>query len=185
MPTKSFVRPSPKCREWRVPLFPPFGGFNGNIEIRSKPSLSGANAVLALVSPHEFSTLRIPLLAGRIFNDAEVGRAAHLALVNQAFVKQFLAGAEAIGQGVRSSMLKIDRPDLLVTQAPDDWLEVIGVVADARNDGLDHPVKPAVFLPYSFVLTPDESLLVRSAGSPEVAIQAVKRRLRELNPDLV
>jgi len=34
--------------------FPPFGGFNGNIEIRSKPSLSGANAVLALVSRTSF-----------------------------------------------------------------------------------------------------------------------------------
>jgi len=165
--------------------FPPFGGFNGNIEIRSKPSLSGANAVLALVSPHEFSTLRIPLLAGRIFNDAEVGRAAHLALVNQTFVKQFLAGADPIGQGIRSSMLKIERPDLLLTQAPDDWLEVIGVVGDARNDGLDHPTKPAVFLPYSFVLPPDESLFVRSAGNPEAAIMSVKQRMRDMHPDMV
>jgi ABC-type antimicrobial peptide transport system permease subunit len=46
-------------------------------------------------------------------------------------------------------------------------------------------VKPTVFLPYSFVLPPDESLLVRSAGNPEVAIPAVKRRLRQLNPDMV
>jgi ABC-type antimicrobial peptide transport system permease subunit len=82
-------------------------------------------------------------------------------------------------------MLKVERPDLLLTQAPDDWLEVIGVVGDARNDGLDHPTKPAVFLPYSFVLPPDESLLVRSAGNPEAAIELVKRQLRELNPDMV
>jgi len=165
--------------------FPPFGGFNAKIELRSKPTLNGANAVLALVSPHEFATLRIPLLAGRIFSDAEVGRAAHLALVNQAFVKEFLAGADPIGLGVRSSMLKIERPDLLLTQAPDDWLEVIGVVGDARNDGLDHPTKPAVFVPYSFVLPPDESLFVRSAGNPEAAIQSVKRRLLDMNPDMV
>ena len=165
--------------------FPPFGGFNAKIELRSKPSLNGANAVLALVSRHEFATLRIPLLAGRIFSDAEVGRAAHLALVNQAFVKEFLAGADPIGLGVRSSMLKIERPDLLLTQAPDDWLEVIGVVGDARNDGLDHPTKPAVFVPYSFVLPPDESLFVRSAGNPEAAIQSVKRRLLDMNPDMV
>jgi predicted permease len=165
--------------------FPPFGGFNAKIELRSKPTLNGANAVLALVSPYEFATLRIPLLAGRIFSDAEVGRSAHLALVNQAFVKEFLAGADPIGLGVRSSMLKIERPDLLLTQAPDDWLEVIGVVGDARNDGLDHPTKPAVFVPYSFVLPPDESLFVRSAGNPEAAIQSVKRRLLDMNPDMV
>jgi ABC-type antimicrobial peptide transport system permease subunit len=82
-------------------------------------------------------------------------------------------------------VLKIDRPDLLSAQAPDDWLEVIGVVADARNDGLDHPIKPAVFLPYSFILPPDEALLVRSSGNPEVALQAVKKQLRLVNADLV
>ena len=165
--------------------FPPFGGFTAKIDIRSKPALTGAEAVLALVSPQEFSTLRIPLLAGRIFDEVEVGRAAHLAVVNQAFVKAFLDGANPIGQAVRSAMLKIDRPDLLATQAPDDWLEVVGVVADARNDGLDHPTKPAVFLPYSFILPPDEALLVRSAGSPELALQSVKKQLRQLNADFV
>jgi putative ABC transport system permease protein len=165
--------------------FPPFGGFTAKIDIRSKPTLTGAEAVLALVSPQEFSTLHVPLLAGRIFDDVEVDRGAHLALVNQAFVKEFLGADNPIGQGVRSSMLKIERPDLLVAQAPDDWLEVIGVVSDARNDGLERPTKPAVFLPYSFILPPDEALLVRSSGSPELAIQSVKRQLRQFNADLV
>lgn len=165
--------------------FPPFGGFTAKIDIRSKPTLTGAEASLALISPQEFATLHIPLLAGRIFNDVEVNRAAHLALVNQAFVKAFLDGADPIGQAVRSPMLKVEQPDLLVTQAPEDWLEVIGVVADARNDGLLRPTKPAVFLPYSFVLPPSEALLVRSAGNPEVALESVKRQLRQFNADLV
>jgi hypothetical protein len=137
-----------------------------------------------LVSPKEFETLRIPLLAGRIFDDAEVNRAAHLALVNEAFVKQFLPEGNAIGQSVRSPMLKVELPDLLSAQAPDDWLEIIGVVGDARDDGLDHPIKPAVFLPHSFVLPPEVALLVRAKGNPETVIQSVKRRLTELDPEL-
>src|SRR5258708_27856366 len=120
-----------------------------------------------------------------MLNGLEVSRAAHLALVNQAIVKQFLDGENPIGQGVSSSRLKVERPALLVTQAPDDWLEVSGVVGGALNDGLDRPTKPAVFLPYSFVLPPDESLFVRSAGNPEAALLAVKQRLRPLNPDFV
>jgi len=165
--------------------FPPLGGFRAKIEIRSKPSLTGAEAILALVSPQEFSTFQMPLFAGRIFNDAEVGRAAHLAVVNQAFVKQYASEGEPIGQMVRSPMLKVERPDLLLAQAPDDWLEVIGVVGDVRNDGLDHPTKPTVFLPYSFVLPPDEELFVRANGNPEAAILLVKQRLHELNSDVV
>jgi predicted permease len=165
--------------------FPPFGGFNGPIEIRSKPTLTGAQAVLALVGPQEFATLHIPLLAGRIFDEAETNRAAHLALVNQAFVKQFLPEGNPIGQRVHSPMLKAEFPDLLLAKAPDDWLEIIGVVGDARNDGLDHPVKPAVFLPHSFLLTPDVSLHVRARGNPELVIKSVKEKLRQLNPELV
>jgi predicted permease len=165
--------------------FPPFGGFNAKIEIRSKPTLTGAEAMLGLVSPQEFATLRIPLLAGRIFDDAEVSRAAHLAVINQTFVKQFLPEGNPIGQSVRSPMLRAEFPGLLLGPAPDDWLEIIGVVADARDDGIDRPVKPAVFLPYSFVLTPDVSLLGRARGNPEAAIQAVKLRLREVNPEFV
>jgi len=71
--------------------FPPFGGFRAKIDIRSRPSLEGAEAMLGLVSPQTFATFHVPLMTGRLFNDAEVGRAAHLAIVNQSFVKQFLA----------------------------------------------------------------------------------------------
>ena len=169
------------CPTW----FPPFGGFRGKVEIQSNPSLTGAEALLALVSSHEFATFQIPLLMGRIFDDAEVGRAAHLALVNQAFVKQFLPKGDPIGQLVRSSTLKLERPDLLLADAPDNWLEVIGVVGDVRNDGIDRPTKPTVFLPYSFILPPDMQLFVRANGNAEAAIQSAKLRLRQYNSDMV
>ncbi len=165
--------------------FPGFGGFNAKIELQSKPSLTDAQAVGCLVSPQEFLTLRIPLLAGRVYDDSEVMRGAHLAVVNQSFVKQFLSGSDPIGQRVRSPMLKIERPSLLLAQAPDDWLEIIGVVGDAKNDGLDHPVKPAVFVPYSFVLPTDESLLVRVTGNPDIVLRSIKERLRQFNPEMV
>ncbi|HKV23444.1 MAG TPA: ABC transporter permease [Candidatus Acidoferrum sp.] len=165
--------------------FPGFGGFNAKIEIQSKPTLTDAQAVLSLISPQLLSTLRVPLLRGRIFNDAECRRAAHLAMVNQAFVKQYLGDLDPLGQSVRSPQLKLEQPNLLSAQAPDGWLEVVGVVGDAKNAGLSHPVQPALFLPYSFVLTPDESLMVRSDGDPQMAIRSVKERLREINPEIV
>jgi predicted permease len=165
--------------------FPGFGGFTAKIEIQSKPTLTDAQAALTLISPQLLSTLRVPLLKGRIFDDAESRRAAHLAMVNQAFVKQYLGDLDPIGQSVRSPQLKIDQPNLLSAHSPDDWFEVIGVVGDAKNDGLDHAVKPAIFVPYSFVLPPDEALIVRAGGDPQTAIRSVKERLREINPEMV
>jgi putative ABC transport system permease protein len=165
--------------------FPGFGGFNTKIELQRKPSLTDAQAVGCLVSPQEFLTLRIPLLAGRVYDDAENMRGAHLAVVNQSFVKQFMGDSDPIGQRVRSPMLKVEQTSLLLAQAPDDWLEIVGVVGDSRNDGLDHPVKPAIFVPYSFVLPTDESLLVRVTGNPDAVLRSIKERLRQLNPEMV
>ena len=165
--------------------FPGFGGYTAKIELQSKPSLTDAQAVLTLVSPQTVSALRIPLMTGRMFDDAEVMRAAHVALVNQAFLQQYLPSGAPIGQRVRSPMLRIEIPDFAFAQAPTDWLEVIGVIGDARNDGLDRPIKPAVFLPYSFVLPPDEQLLVKASGNPDAVLLNIKRRLSQMNPDLV
>jgi predicted permease len=165
--------------------FPGFGGFTAKVQVQSKPSLTDAQAMFCLVSPQEFLTLRIPLLAGRVYDEAETLRAAHFAVVNQSFVKQYIGDGDPIGQSVRSPMLKLEQPSLLLASAPDDWLQIIGVVGDARNDGLDHPIKPAIFLPYSFVLPPDESLLVRATGNTEVVLRAIKERLRQLNPEMV
>jgi len=165
--------------------FPGFRGFNAKIEIQSKPTLTDSQAVLTLISPQLLSTLRMPLLRGRIFDDAESRRGAHLAMVNQAFVKQYLGDLDPLGQSVRSPMLKVDQPNLLSAESPDDWLEVVGVVGDAKNDGLEHPVKPAIFLPYSFLLPPEERFIVRASGDPETTIRSVKERLREVNVEFV
>jgi len=165
--------------------FPGFNGFRGKIEIQSKPTLTDAEAVLTLISPQLLSTLRVPLVRGRIFDDAESKRGAHLAMVNQAFVKQYLGDLNPIGQSVRCPPLKMQQPELLTAQGPDEWLEVIGVVGDAKNGGLDHPVKPAVFLPYSFVLGTGETFFVRASGDPETAIRSVKERLLEVNGELM
>ncbi|HEY4741320.1 MAG TPA: ABC transporter permease [Candidatus Acidoferrales bacterium] len=164
--------------------FPGFRGFNVPIEVQSKPTLTGAQAVVALVSSQELSTLHIPLLSGRFFNDAEVMRAAHLAVVNQAFVKEYFSGRDPIGQSVRSPALRIGLPGLVIAAEPDAWAEVIGVVGDARNDGLEHPTRPSVFLPYSFVLPPDEAVLVRTNGDPEAVKRAAEERLHSLNNEI-
>ncbi len=165
--------------------FPPSGGFRARVEIQSKPTLTDSEAVLALVSPELFSTLHIPLLTGRMFNQTEVMNASHLALVNQAFVKEYLADRNPLGQSVRSPMLKFDQPSFMFAQAPDDWLQVIGIVGDTKNDGLQRAVRPMIFLPYTFVLPPDQSLFVRASGDPDTTIHSIRQRLRELSSEFI
>jgi predicted permease len=163
---------------------PPFAGYRGAIQVSSNPSLTGAQAVLALVSENTFSTLRVPLLQGRFFTQPEEAAAAHVALVNRAFVRQYLPDRDPLGASVRSPALKLDNPNLVSAANPDGWLQIIGVVDDSRNDGLDRPVLPAIYLPASFVIPPNTFLLVRAAGDPEAAIRAVGTSLHQLNGEL-
>jgi len=172
---------------WSQLWNPGTGGFIKKIEIQSKPALTDAQAVFTPISPQLLFVLRVPLLRGRIFSSSEVQRLAHVALVNQAFVKQYLGDVEPIGQSVRIPFLKTwDSPPM--SSIPlDDWVEVIGVVGDATNDDLDHPeVRPAIFLPNTFgppLL--GGTLYVRATGDTETAIRSAKARLREVNPAVV
>jgi hypothetical protein len=166
---------------WR----PPFGGFRATIQVSSNPTLTDAQAALSLVSYNIFSTLQIPLLKGRFFTQSEEASAAHVALVNRAFVRQYLAGGDPLAKSVRSAALKIGNPVLVSAANPDGWLQIIGVVDDARNDGLDKPAIPAVFIPSTFVVAPSAFLFLRATGDPETAMRAVGASLHRLNPEIV
>ena len=163
---------------------PPFGGLRGKVLVSSNPNLTDGQAVLALVSYNIFSTLRVPLLRGRFFTREEEAIAAHVALVNRAFVSQYIPDGDALGKSVRSPVLKIDDSHLISTANPDGWLLIVGVVDNTRNDGLDRPVMPAVYLPASFVVAPDTNLVVRAKGDPQAAMHAVGIALHRLNPEL-
>jgi predicted permease len=172
---------------WSAVWNPVTWGFVTKIEIQSKPALTDAQAVFSPISPQLISVLRVPLVRGRIFSSAEVLRLAHVAMVNQAFVKQYLGDADPIGQRVRIPFLKNYDSPPLSSRPLDDWVEVIGVVGDATNDNLDHPqVRPAIFLPNSFgppMLR--GTLYVRAGGDTETAMRSAKARLRAVNPEVV
>ncbi|HEY6487687.1 MAG TPA: ABC transporter permease [Terracidiphilus sp.] len=164
---------------------PPFQGYFTKISFSGNPTLTNPQASLALISFNMFSTLRIPLLSGRFYTQAETARGAHVALVNRAFVKQFARGGDVIGRSVRSPGLKLDIPDAASVANPDGWLQIIGVVDDARNNGLDMPVQPAVYLPDTFILGPHASLVIRARSDTKGTMRDVEAKLHRLNSQLV
>ncbi len=163
---------------------PPFGGYRAKIAVSSNPNLTDAQAVLGLVSYNMFSTLHVPLVQGRFFTRDEEAVAAHVALVNRAFVRQFMPAGDPLGKSVRSPGLKIENANLVSTANPDGWLQIVGVVEDVRNDGVGRPVAPQVFIPASFLVAPNTNLVIRAQGDPAAVMRAVGTRLHQLNPEL-
>ncbi|HEX3912350.1 MAG TPA: FtsX-like permease family protein, partial [Steroidobacteraceae bacterium] len=64
-----------------------------------------------------------------------------------------------------------------------NWRQVIGVVADSRNDGLENPVAPAIYLPYTTLMPPFAQFLIRTQGEPAAYLHAVRAAIASVAPD--
>jgi ABC-type antimicrobial peptide transport system permease subunit len=75
-------------------------------------------------------------------------------------------------------------PDVLsVPKLSDARLEIVGIVQDARNDGIANPIKPAVFVPYTLNMSMYTQILVRAAGPPLTLVNALRKQLAAVNPE--
>jgi putative ABC transport system permease protein len=164
---------------------PPDSGWNLPFELLGKPAASpeAQLARINLIDSDYFRTLRTPLLQGRIWSPAEVAHGALLVLVNQAFVRRYDPREDMVGHSLK--IPRLQRPPLNGFAAPgvDGWMQVIGVVADSVNDGLDQPVQPAIFLPYSVEMWMSTHILVRTRVAPESIFHSIRKQIAAVNPD--
>jgi len=162
---------------------PPFSGMRAPVDILGKAASEAQEARVEMVGPEYFSTLRIPLLEGRMWYRSEIMRGATLALVNQSFVRSYLAGSDAVGHSVRVPRLTNEPPNQLASTGSDGWLQVIGVVADSRDEGLDKPVVPAIYVPYTLFTVPWTQILVRTQGQPLAMLHGIRQQIASVDPD--
>jgi predicted permease len=163
---------------------PPTGGWNLKFEILGKPSAEEQIGSISMVGPEYFEVLRIPLLQGRVWNDAENLAGAHLAVINRTLAERFFPNGDAIGHSVMLPRLE-DRPPIVLTapNAADSWLQIVGIVGDARNDGLRNPIKPAIYVPYTLSMWMGTQILVKSDVPPLTLLHAIQLQLTAVNPD--
>jgi putative ABC transport system permease protein len=162
---------------------PPDSGWRLPVEILGKPASQAQEAAMEFVSPEYFTTLEIPRLQGRVWDQNEIARGAALVLVNQAFVRRYLAGGDAVGHSVRVPQLNSVPPYRLMAPGSNGWMPVIGVVADSLNDGLNKPVAPAVYAPYTLMTVPWTQILVRTQGEPLSMLHSIRQQIATVDPD--
>jgi putative ABC transport system permease protein len=148
---------------------------NVGIEGReSAPMLSGAT-----VSEDFFRTMGIPLLRGRAFTTRDREGAPSAAVINDAFVRRFLAPGGGLGQRVENPLRK------------DDWLTVVGVVGDVRPSPESEP-DPTI---YFSALQPGAqeparsgeiplNLVVRTSAAPMSLAPAVRSLAASIDASL-
>ena len=116
-------------------------------------------------------------------NKAKSRAAQPLPSSTRAFVRRYFPGEDVLNHSVRLPRLTSQPPFRLGVQGSDGWLQVIGVVADALDDGLDKPILPGVYLPYTVNMFMGTQILVRTQGDPLAMLHSVRQEIAKVNPD--
>jgi putative ABC transport system permease protein len=159
---------------------PPWNGSDTHIEIMGQTS-EKPEARLNFISPEYFLVLHIPLTQGRIWDHTETMRGALLAVINQTMAKQYWPNGNAIGQQFRIPDLKNQPPYSPAAPGSDSWLQIVGVVADARDDGLRNPIKPAIYIPYTLSMRMFTQILVRTRVEPLSILHDIRAQLVQID----
>jgi putative ABC transport system permease protein len=122
------------------------------------------------ISPQWFETMRVPLLAGRLFTAADDGQAPKVVIVNQTCARRFWPGQNPIGK------------TFIVGRGPGPS-QVVGVAADVRNHGLSDDTQPQLWLPFKQLPWTEMNLLVRTAVPPLQMASAVRAQISAIDPD--
>ena len=110
-------------------------------------------------------------------------RGAQLAVINQTMARQYWPKGDAIGRQFRIPGLKNEPPYQPAAAGSEGWLQIVGVVADARNDGLRNPIKPAVYVPYSLQMRMFTQILVRTRVPPLSMLRDVRAELVQIDKE--
>jgi hypothetical protein len=124
-------------------------------------------------SPDYFSTLKVPLLAGRPFRDTDTLASSSVAIVNETFAKQFFPRASPVGQH-------------LALADAHAWTEIVGVIADFSQRNPEEDSRPLAYFPLSQSLPGQWSMAIRIRNSADAASAArqLADSLRQIDPQL-
>ena len=157
---------------------PPFGGAPSDTIVPGKVHSEQWMTRLDLCNEDYLATMPLQLRLGRFLSSSDVAGARRAAVVNQAFVDQYLAGENPVGRSVRFSLLD-QFPNL-----KDKNFEIVGVVANTKNWGWRFSPMPQAYLPYTLVPADVTSFVARTAVKPESLIPQIQQIVWDVDPNV-
>lgn len=172
----------PGVRSVTMESFPPLAGLGAAtaVHLLGQPPLALSDLPVTnvqVVGSNYFSTMNIPLRAGRLFNAQELSEEKHVTIINQAFADKYLHGVNPLGQKAAIYMKSLSETELQPS-------EIIGVVGDVHQMGLDTVPEPTVYWPHPELVMSGMTILVRTANDPRLIAPAARAALQQLDPEL-
>jgi putative ABC transport system permease protein len=123
------------------------------------------------ISPAYFQAMGIPLVKGRAFSEQDNAQGPRVAIINETLARRLFPNENPVGQRI------------YITNGPLLWSEIVGVVGDAKQYGLDRPATPQVYEPYQQHTWSWMSLAIRTSGDPLSVASAVRQQVAAVDKD--
>jgi putative ABC transport system permease protein len=146
--------------------------YNFNIEGRPliEPSDQPSTNYYA-VTPDYFRAIGIHLVRGRLFNEHDDAKAPRVAVINETFAHQFFPNEDPIGKRLN------------ITNGPDAWREIVGIVGDIKQYGVDQPTSAQSYDPFAQQPQSSINVVLRTSGSPAALLGLIRPSVYAIDKD--
>jgi putative ABC transport system permease protein len=151
-----------------------------DVTIPGKPHDKKWNTCFEAVSEKYFQTLDLQLLKGRLLTEEDIAGGRRVVVVNRALVIAYFGNEDPIGR-----QIKFNDFDQIPQLPHDAYFEIVGVVSDFRNDGIEQPIKPEAISPYTFSGFDDRSLAVRTVSNPGAFVNTIQQIIAGADPNIM
>jgi putative ABC transport system permease protein len=148
-----------------------------NFSIEGRPDFTPEERIevpVDSITPNYFSVMRVPLLAGRFFDERDAAGAPETVIINDSMARMFWPGEDPVGRRIKYGQLDSQGP----------WMTIVGVVGDTRRTGLDAAVRPETYLPHAQAPSGGMTVVVRTIGEPEAAVSGLRSVVRSIDPTI-
>jgi predicted permease len=138
-----------------------------------------AQALLRLISPGYFDALRMALVAGRDFNDADGPAAPAVVIIDDELARRHFPDRSPLGRTISLTSASMTG---MMADSSETVAQIIGVVGTARPHVLQEDAVPTVYRPYAQAAAPFVNVLVRTESDPLAMVPALRVALAEIDP---
>lgn len=159
---------------------PPFGGGGTNFEIPGKPQIEARNGTFETCNETYFQTVGYRLLAGAVFSASDVATGRKVAVINDTLRKRFFGDEDPLGKQILLAGFASGAGGNVAAT-----FQITGVVHDIRNRGLEEPVAPQVFVPYTATSLGFPRIVVRTSIDPHLVAGRLRPEMRAVNGNII
>src|SRR5688500_3824501 len=143
------------------------GALPFNVEGQQPPTTEDPMADVRMVAPHYFETMKIQLLAGRFLDERDDMKAPRTSVINQTMARRYFPDRSPLG---------------VIIQNPHGKSEVVGIVADVHNQGLDKEPRKQVYLPLRQSPSAGMAVVARTNADPMQMANTIQQVIWDVDP---